>query len=184
MLQAEVFDVDVEVAELADHAQWFMDYRNADGSLAEMCGNGVRVFARYLVEAGYANPGEFPVGTRAGNRPVVTHPGGEVTVDMGPVAVFAESTAELGGRSHPGVAVDVGTGSGAIALALACEGRFERVVATDVSTDALDVARANAAHARRAMCAPVEFRHGALLAPLRDPAAPVEELRRKVLEGK
>lgn len=72
-----------------------------------------------------------------------------------------------------GVAVDVGTGSGAIALALACEGRFARVIATDVSLDALTVARANAAHARRAMCAPVEFRHGSLLAPLRDPAAPV-----------
>lgn len=72
-----------------------------------------------------------------------------------------------------GVAVDVGTGSGAIALALACEGRFARVVATDVSLDALEVARANAAHARRALCAPVEFRHGALLAPLRDPARPV-----------
>jgi release factor glutamine methyltransferase len=77
------------------------------------------------------------------------------------------------GLGDGGVAVDVGTGSGAIALALACEGRFERVVATDVSTDALDVARANAAHARRAMCAPVEFRQGSLLAPLRDPASPV-----------
>ena len=33
---------------------WFMDYRNADGSIAEMCGNGVRVFVRYLVEAGVA----------------------------------------------------------------------------------------------------------------------------------
>ncbi len=72
-----------------------------------------------------------------------------------------------------GVAVDVGTGSGAIALALACEGPFARVIATDVSLDALAVARANAEHARRAMCAPVEFRHGSLLAPLRDPAAPV-----------
>lgn len=109
---------------------WFMDYRNADGSLAEMCGNGVRVFARYLVEAGYANPGEFPVGTRAGNRPVVTHPGGEVTVDMGPVAVFAESTAELGGRSHPGVAVDVGNPH------LACVG--------DIDLDALDLTTAPA----------------------------------------
>jgi release factor glutamine methyltransferase len=67
----------------------------------------------------------------------------------------------------------VGTGSGAIALALACEGRFDRVIATDLSLDALDVARANAAHARRAMCAPVEFRHGSLLAPLRAPGAPV-----------
>ena len=43
-----------EVADRAGEAEWFMDYRNADGSLAEMCGNGVRVFARYLVESGLA----------------------------------------------------------------------------------------------------------------------------------
>lgn len=68
--------------------------------------------------------------------------------------------------AHPGgVAVDIGTGSGAIALALASEGRFERVVATDVSADALAVAEANAA-ALPAGHAPVEFRLGADLAPL------------------
>src|SRR5687768_2356819 len=38
----------------ADVAEWFMDYWNADGSHAEMCGNGVRVYARFLVEAGLA----------------------------------------------------------------------------------------------------------------------------------
>jgi diaminopimelate epimerase len=97
---------------------WFMDYRNADGSLAEMCGNGVRVFARYLVQAGHAAPGEFPVGTRAGNRPVVVHPNGEVTVDMGLAKVFAESTASLGGVDHPGLAVDLGNPH------LACVGDF------------------------------------------------------------
>ena len=37
---------------MSDEARWFMDYRNADGSVAEMCGNGIRVFARYLVSAG------------------------------------------------------------------------------------------------------------------------------------
>ena len=51
----------------AGEAEWFMDYWNADGSLAEMCGNGVRVYARYLVEAGLAAPeGTLPVATRAG----------------------------------------------------------------------------------------------------------------------
>lgn len=87
---------------------WFMDYRNADGSLAEMCGNGVRVFARYLVETGHVAPGEFSVGTRSGQRGVVTHPSGEVTVEMGPVAVLAESVATVGEQRFSGLAVDVG----------------------------------------------------------------------------
>lgn len=64
-----------------------------------------------------------------------------------------------------GVAADVGTGSGAIALALAAEGRFERVVATDIAADALAVARRNAAGLPPG-AAPVEFRNGDLLAPL------------------
>ncbi|MEQ1690430.1 MAG: peptide chain release factor N(5)-glutamine methyltransferase [Gemmatimonas sp.] len=68
-------------------------------------------------------------------------------------------------QGHPGgVAVDIGTGSGAVALSLAMEGRFEKVIATDVSSDALDVARTNAAMVNPA--APVEFRLGADFAPL------------------
>ncbi len=66
-----------------------------------------------------------------------------------------------------GIAVDVGTGSGAIALALASEGRFERVIATDVSLDALAVAQANARLQEAHLRAAVEFRAGAGLAPLR-----------------
>lgn len=45
---------------------YFMDYRNADGSLAETCGNGIRVFSRFLVEQGLVKPGTFSVKTRAG----------------------------------------------------------------------------------------------------------------------
>lgn len=69
-----------------------------------------------------------------------------------------------------GIAVDIGTGSGAIALSLATEGRFDRVVATDISQDALAVASLNADRVRAAHphAAPVEFRHGADLAPLSD----------------
>ena len=55
-----------EVADRAAEAEWFMDYRNADGSLAEMCGNGVRVYARYLVESGLAHGPRIPILTRAG----------------------------------------------------------------------------------------------------------------------
>lgn len=65
-----------------------------------------------------------------------------------------------------GVAADIGTGSGAIALALAAEGTFDRVIATDVSQDALDVAGANAAALAGELRARVELRHGTGLAPL------------------
>ena len=67
-------------------------------------------------------------------------------------------------RDTPGgILVDVGTGSGAIALALASEGRAELVIGTDVSLDALAVARANVARCARALRAPVELRAGSLL---------------------
>jgi release factor glutamine methyltransferase len=67
-------------------------------------------------------------------------------------------------RETPGgIVVDVGTGSGAIALALASEGRADRVIATDVSLDALEVARANVARCASLIRAPVELRAGSLL---------------------
>jgi diaminopimelate epimerase len=52
-----------------DDAEWFMDYRNADGSLAEMCGNGIRVFVAFLIEQGLAtlaNGDTIPIATRGG----------------------------------------------------------------------------------------------------------------------
>jgi diaminopimelate epimerase len=88
--------------------EWFMDYHNADGSLAEMCGNGMRVFARYLVEAGLAAPGELAVGTRGGVRTVRLGPGGDVSVDMGAPVTLGESRAVLAGRTYDGLAVAVG----------------------------------------------------------------------------
>ncbi|GAA3851454.1 diaminopimelate epimerase [Saccharothrix violaceirubra] len=91
-----------------DMGPWFMDYRNADGSIAEMCGNGVRVFARYLVDAGLVPRGEFTVSTRGGNRDVVVHDDGTVTVDMGRALVTGTSTATIGGTAFDGVCVDVG----------------------------------------------------------------------------
>lgn len=72
-----------------------------------------------------------------------------------------------------GLAIDVGTGSGAIALALATEGRFARVIATDISLDALAVARRNVAALAAVLRAPVELRHGSFLAPVRRERASV-----------
>ncbi|NUR92717.1 MAG: diaminopimelate epimerase [Nonomuraea sp.] len=97
-----------EVSELAGQAEWFMDYRNADGSMAEMCGNGARVFARYLVDAGLAQPGEFGIATRGGVRKVALGADGDVRVDMGKPQVYGESTAVLGGVEVTGLHVDLG----------------------------------------------------------------------------
>jgi release factor glutamine methyltransferase len=71
------------------------------------------------------------------------------------------------------VAIDVGTGSGAIALALAAESNFSRVFGTDISLDALTVARRNGEVCRPLLRAPVDFVHGSLLAPLLDVRASV-----------
>ncbi|HST67576.1 MAG TPA: diaminopimelate epimerase [Mycobacteriales bacterium] len=84
---------------------YFMDYANADGSVAEMCGNGIRVFARYLVDAGLAEPGTLPIGTRAGTRTVQVPATGDVTVEMGPpVALDAAPAVDR----LPGTAVSMG----------------------------------------------------------------------------
>ena len=91
-------------------APWFMDYRNADGSVVEMCGNGIRVFARYLVEAGLAAAGEISINTRDGVKQVRLGDTGDVTVDMG-VARFpgpADVSVSVDDRVWPATAVDVG----------------------------------------------------------------------------
>ncbi|MEV8633194.1 diaminopimelate epimerase [Streptosporangium sp. NPDC051023] len=97
-----------EVAGQAGEAEWFMDYRNADGSVAEMCGNGVRVFARYLVDAGLAGAGEFGVATRGGVKRVRLAETGDVTVDMGRPRVFGGSATTVAGRHYEGLHVDMG----------------------------------------------------------------------------
>lgn len=91
---------------------WFMDYRNADGSIAEMCGNGVRVFAHHLRAIELVGRDEFTVGSRAGARPVVVHSfdsvHADVSVRMGPAALGDEATVRIGDDLYRGVAVDVG----------------------------------------------------------------------------
>ena len=91
-----------------DSAEWFMDYRNADGSAAEMCGNGLRVFARFLLEHGMAEGPAFTVATRAGLRRVRVEPGGSITADMGPVSVLGPGRAVSGGIVLDGLRISVG----------------------------------------------------------------------------
>src|SRR5690606_9636720 len=76
------------------------------------------------------------------------------------VLAWASARADGAEAADGLTAVDIGTGSGAIALSLAKEGPFARVVATDVSAGALEVARGNAE--RNGVADRVEFRHGAL----------------------
>ena len=90
-------------------AEWFMDYRNSDGSVAEMCGNGVRVFARYLADhQGVDTDRSLLVGTRAGVKTVTFEDDGQVTVDMGEPQVFADTKVAVGDRFWPATNISMG----------------------------------------------------------------------------
>ena len=108
-LAAGVFD---RVPDGVRADDWYMDYRNADGSIAQMCGNGVRVFAHYLRASGLETRDEFVVGSLAGPRPVVLQhvdaANADVSVDMGKANLLGPGQAVVGGRIFSGVAVDVG----------------------------------------------------------------------------
>jgi diaminopimelate epimerase len=108
-MAAGVFD---RLPEGVAAADWYMDYRNADGSIAQMCGNGVRVFAHYLRASGLENHDEFTVGSPAGPRPVVLHEWddttADVTVEMGKANQLGTGEAVVGGRPFAGLAIDVG----------------------------------------------------------------------------
>ncbi|QHY98586.1 Diaminopimelate epimerase [Streptomyces sp. S4.7] len=108
-----------EARSMADRAEWFMDYRNADGSVAEMCGNGVRVFARYLRRAGLVDAGDLAVATRGGVKEVhiaksLETGGGtadpeDVTVRMGRAALpEGDVSVVVGERGWPARDVNMG----------------------------------------------------------------------------
>lgn len=103
----------------ASGAEWFMDYRNADGSAAEMCGNGTRVFARYLTDTGLAAIDEgLRIGTRAGVKTLTRSERG-FEVDLGAFAVEADETlvrAKGLSVARPGVGIDVGNPHVVVAL--------------------------------------------------------------------
>lgn len=88
-----------------EDADWFMDYRNSDGSIAEMCGNGVRVFARYLIDSGLAQT-PLRIATRAGVK--VVHGTDELTVDMGSPKVLEPTQVSVDHHFWQATNVDMG----------------------------------------------------------------------------
>ncbi|QTX05018.1 diaminopimelate epimerase [Agromyces archimandritae] len=114
-------------------AAWFMDYRNADGSVAEMCGNGVRVFVQYLLDQGLASlgPGEtLAIATRAGVKRVSRSADGFQT-DMGRWSLAGGEPLVRAKQlpvARPGLGIDVGNPHVVVA------------VADDAELDAVDLA--------------------------------------------
>lgn len=105
-------------------AEWFMDYRNADGSKAEMCGNGTRVFARFLEDQSLASlDAPLRIGTRAGVKTLTRSERG-VEVDLGEWVVD-ENDVLVRARgldvARPGQPVDVGNPHIVVALSSAAE---------------------------------------------------------------
>lgn len=92
--------------------EWFMDHRNADGSFAEMCGNGIRLFLHALVAEGLLDRAACTdgvlVGTRGGPRRVGATADGRYWVDMGPAREFGAGTAVVDGQEFAGRAVSMG----------------------------------------------------------------------------
>jgi diaminopimelate epimerase len=89
-------------------ARWFMDYRNSDGSLSEMCGNGIRVLGRFLATHADVDPRDpLPIATRAGVK-VLAFEGDQITVDMGTPEVLGETTVTVGDRSFQARHISMG----------------------------------------------------------------------------
>jgi diaminopimelate epimerase len=123
VVRAHAIDEGVEFAASTSSSspvEWFMDYRNADGSAAEMCGNGIRVFARYLTEVGWASldDGPLAIGTRAGVKTLTRSELG-LEVDLGPWRVEEADVlvrARGIGAPRPGLGIDVGNPHVVVAL--------------------------------------------------------------------
>lgn len=111
-----------DLLEQEPEALWFMDYRNADGSKAEMCGNGVRVFARFLLENSLAQLSDgstLPIATRAGIKDVTATVNG-FAVDLGPWQISEEEVLVRAGGlrvARPGLHVNLGNPHVVVALA-------------------------------------------------------------------
>ncbi|CAG7597955.1 diaminopimelate epimerase [Leucobacter soli] len=122
------------ILEAEPEAEWFMDYWNADGSPSEMCGNGIRVYAHYLIEEGLVAPERrdtLPIGTRAGVKDVLAGASG-YTVDLGRWRLGDDSLVSARGLhvARPGLGIDVGNP------------HVVTVLADDAKLDGLDLTEA------------------------------------------
>jgi diaminopimelate epimerase len=127
------------VVSQASQARWFMDYRNADGSLSEMCGNGTRVFAAYLRREGLETGDEFAIATRAGVKQVRFEGPDLIAVNLGPWRLAQPEIADQegfdalvlvdGGEPLSGLSLDLGNPHTVVALP------------AEVDLDALDLHR-------------------------------------------
>jgi diaminopimelate epimerase len=108
VVRCEAYDDPAAVAARGE-ATWFMDYFNSDGSPSEMCGNGVRVFARHLADhQGVDTSGPLTVGTRAGIKTVVFEDDGRITVDMGEPTLLEGTEVGVGERTWPAANIGMG----------------------------------------------------------------------------
>jgi len=97
-----------EIEPVEAGAEWFMDYRNADGGASEMCGNGIRVFALHLAREGLVDAAApVRIGTRDGVK-TVTVDGDVITVDLGSPRDLGETEVGVDGRTWTARHVDVG----------------------------------------------------------------------------
>jgi len=88
---------------------WFMDYSNSDGSVAEMCGNGIRVMARYLTDRGYQASGIFAINTRDGRKFLSVPDEGDISINMGKVTqINGEVSVIQNSKTFVGLNIDVG----------------------------------------------------------------------------
>jgi diaminopimelate epimerase len=122
-------DAPAVLGEALPQCEWFMDHRNADGSHAEMCGNGIRLYVHVLLAEGLldrtAAEAGVLIGTRGGPRRVGARPDGSYWVDMGPAVPLGRGQATIAGAAHPGLGVSMGNP--------------HLVCLTDVEVDTLDL---------------------------------------------